>query len=142
MQSMRRSRGNTMRVNAEINFTNLIDVAFVLLIIFMITAPIMQGGIELQLPEAQAAPLTQAEAVTISVDRDGAIFFEETQVTLDEIGGLIASHMERRPDDYVAMKVDANARYEPVAQILGIMAAGGITNVSLPVNPVPERRRR
>jgi biopolymer transport protein TolR len=142
MQSMRRSRRGTMRVNAEINFTNLIDVAFVLLIIFMITAPIMQGGIELQLPEAQAAPLTQAEAVTVSIDRTGQVWFEETAATLEEVGALVASHMERRPEDYVALKVDADARYEPVAQVLGIMAAQGITNVSLPVNPVPERRRR
>jgi biopolymer transport protein ExbD len=117
-------------------------VAFVLLIIFMITAPIMQGGIELQLPEAQAAPLTQAEAVTVSIDRTGQVFFEETPATMAEIGGLVAAHMERRPDDYVALKVDADARYEPIAQILGIMAAQGITNVSLPVNPEPERRRR
>jgi biopolymer transport protein ExbD len=142
MQSMRRPRRGNMRVNAEINFTNLIDVAFVLLIIFMITAPIMQGGIELQLPEAQAAPLTQAEAVTVSIDRTGQVFFEETPATMAEIGGLVAAHMERRPDDYVALKVDADARYEPIAQILGIMAAQGITNVSLPVNPEPERRRR
>jgi biopolymer transport protein TolR len=141
MQRMRRSRRSALRVNAEINFTNLIDVAFVLLIIFMITAPIMQGGIELTLPEAQAAPLTQSEAVTVSVDRTGQIFFEETPTTLEEVGGLVASHMERRPEDYVAVKVDADARYEPVAQILGIMAAQGITNVSLPVNPVPGRRR-
>jgi biopolymer transport protein TolR len=140
MQSMRRPRRGNMRVNAEINFTNLIDVAFVLLIIFMITAPIMQGGIELTLPEAQAAPLTQSEAVTVSIDRDGQVFFEETATTLDEVGGLVESHLERRPEDYVALKVDAAARYEPVAQVLGIMAARGITNVSLPVNPAAERR--
>jgi biopolymer transport protein ExbD len=142
MQSMRRSRRSAMRVNAEINFTNLIDVAFVLLIIFMITAPIMQGGIELQLPEAQAAPLTQSEAVTISIDAEGRIYFEETPVTMDEIGDLVAGHLERRPGDYVALKVDARAQYEPVAQVLGIMASRGIEGVSLPVNPQPPQQRR
>jgi biopolymer transport protein TolR len=141
MKSVRRSRRTAMRVNAEINFTNLIDVAFVLLIIFMITAPIMQGGIEVQLPEAQAAPLTQAEAVTVSIDRTGQVFFEETPVTIAEIGGLVTAHMERRPNDYVALKVDREARYEPIAQVLGIMAAEGVTNVSLPVNPTPPRRQ-
>jgi biopolymer transport protein TolR len=135
MQSIRRSRRNAMRVNAEINFTNLIDVAFVLLIIFMITAPIMQGGIEVQLPEAQAAPLQQAEALTVSIDADGQLFFEETPVTMAEIGDLVSSHMERRPQDYVALKVDARAAFEPFAQVLGIMAARNITNVSVPVMP-------
>jgi biopolymer transport protein TolR len=140
MQSIRRSRRQTLRVNAEINFTNLIDVAFVLLIIFMITAPIMQGGIEVQLPEAQAVPLTSSEAVVVSIDREGSIYVGETPVTLDEFGAMIESHMERRPDDYVSIKVDANARFEPVPQLLGIMMGMGITNVSFPVIPVADRR--
>jgi biopolymer transport protein TolR len=141
MQSIRRPRRGSMRVNAEINFTNLIDVAFVLLIIFMITAPIMQGGIDLQLPEAQAVPLTSASAVTISVDRQGQIFFEGTPVALTELEALVASHMERRPDDYVAMQVDANARFEPFTQVVGILRDMGINNVSVPVSPLPARRR-
>jgi biopolymer transport protein TolR len=140
MQSIRRSRRQTLRVNAEINFTNLIDVAFVLLIIFMITAPIMQGGIEVQLPEARAVPLTSSEAVVVSIDREGSIYVGETPVTLDEFGAMIQSHMERRPDDYVSIKVDANARFEPVPQLLGIMMGMGITNVSFPVIPVADRR--
>jgi biopolymer transport protein TolR len=141
MQSIRRSRRNAMRVNAEINFTNLIDVAFVLLIIFMITAPIMQGGIEVDLPQAEAQPLTSSEAVVVSIDRTGAFFFEETRVTLEEIGPMVQSHMERRPNDFVSLKVDRNATYEPLAQVLGIMMQLGISNVNLPVNPVLERRR-
>jgi len=140
-QSLRRSRRHAMRVNAEINFTNLIDVAFVLLIIFMITAPIMQGGIEVQLPEAEAAPLSQAEAVTLSVTADGQLYYEETPITMAEVGDLVAGHMERRPQDYVVLKVDARATYEPVPQILGIMASRGISNVSLPVQPAVTTRR-
>jgi biopolymer transport protein TolR len=140
MQSIRRSRRRTLRVNAEISFTNLIDVAFVLLIIFMITAPIMQGGIEVELPEAQAAPLTSSEAVVVSVDREGTIYVGETRITLEEFAPMIQSHMEQRPNDYVSMKVDANARFETVPQLLGIMMGLGITNVSFPVIPVAERR--
>lgn len=141
MQSIRRSRRRNLKVNAEISFTNLIDVAFVLLIIFMITAPIMQGGIEVELPQAQAAPLTSPDAVVVSVDRDGQIYFEETPIALSEFGPLIQSHMERRPNDFVSLKVDANARFEPIPQLLGIMLGMGITNVSFPVNPIMERQR-
>ncbi|CAN5673556.1 protein TolR [soil metagenome] len=142
MQSIRRSRRRNMRVNAEISFTNLIDVAFVLLIIFMITAPIMQGGIEVDLPEVQATPLTSAEAVVISVDRTGQLFFEETPVRLDEVGPLVQSHMELRPNDFVSLKIDRAATFEPIAQVLGIMMQLGITNVNLPVTPVVEPRSR
>jgi biopolymer transport protein ExbD len=63
-------------------------------------------------------------------------------VSMDELGDLVAGHMERRPTDYVALKVDARATYEPVAQVLGIMAARGIDNVSLPVNPQPRQAAR
>jgi biopolymer transport protein TolR len=141
MQSIRRPRRNSLRVNAEINFTNLIDVAFVLLIIFMITAPIMQGGIEVELPQAQAAPLTSAEAVTVSVDRNNQLFFEETPITLAEFGPMVTSHMERRPDDFVNFKFDANARFELFPQLAGILMELGITNVSIPVQPVAQRGR-
>jgi biopolymer transport protein TolR len=140
MQSFRRARRRTLRVNSDISFTNLIDVAFVLLIIFMITAPIMQGGIEVDLPEAQAAPLTSAEAVVVTVDRDGHIYVGETRIVLEEFGPMIQSHMEQRPNDYVSIKVDANARFEPVPQLLGIMMGLGITNVSFPVIPITGRR--
>jgi biopolymer transport protein TolR len=140
MQSIRRSRRQAMRVNAEINFTNLIDVAFVLLIIFMITAPIMQGGIEVQLPEAQAPPMTSSEAVNISVDRNNQLFFEETPITLAEFRPMVASHMERRPDDFVTVKFDANARFELFPQLAGILLEMGITNVNIPVQPPGQRR--
>lgn len=141
MQSIRRPRRGNMRVNAEINFTNLIDVAFVLLIIFMITAPIMQGGIEVELPQATAAPLTSSEAVNIAVDSNNRLFFEETQITLDEFGPMIASHMERRPNDFVNFKFDASARFELFPQLAGILMELGITNVNIPVQPVAQRRR-
>jgi biopolymer transport protein TolR len=141
MQSFRRARRRSaMRVNAEISFTNLIDVAFVLLIIFMITAPIMQGGIELDLPEAAATPLTSAEAVVVSVDRDGRIFFEETSISLEEFGPLIRSHMERRPNDYVLLRGDASTQYGPVVQLLGILMETGVTSVNIAVNPSLSRR--
>ena len=68
-------------LNADINVTSLVDVAFVLLIIFMITAPIMQGGVDVQLPRAEARPMTAAEGLVVSVDREGRIFLEDTPVS-------------------------------------------------------------
>jgi biopolymer transport protein TolR len=141
MQTVRRSRRSALRVNSEINLTNLIDVAFVLLIVFMITAPIMQGGIEVQLPEAQATPLTSSEALNISVDQNNQLYYEETPITLAEFGPMVASHMERRPDDFVSIKVDARARFELFPQLLGILKELGVENVSVPVEPVAQRRR-
>ena len=81
-------------LNADINVTSLVDVAFVLLIIFMITAPIMQGGVDVQLPRAEARPLTAKEGMVISVDRQGRIFIDETPVTYHDFRVTFGSHRD------------------------------------------------
>ena len=68
-------------LNADINVTSMIDVAFVLLIIFMITAPMLQGGVDVQLPRAEARPLKAEEGLVVTVDRGGRIFLDQTAVT-------------------------------------------------------------
>ena len=68
-------------LSADINVTSLVDVAFVLLIIFMITAPIMQGGVEVELPKAEARPIAAKEGMVVSVNQGGAIFIDDTQIT-------------------------------------------------------------
>src|SRR6476620_10370264 len=68
-------------LNADINVTSLVDVAFVLLIIFMITAPMLQGGVDVQLPRAEARPLKMEEGLVVTVDRSGQIFLDQTVVT-------------------------------------------------------------
>ena len=77
-------RRKRLAPTADINVTSLVDVAFVLLIIFMITAPLMQGGVAVELPKAEGRPLSPKEAVFVSVDRSGQIFVDQTRVTYDE----------------------------------------------------------
>lgn len=76
-----RSKGS-LPMNADINVTSLVDVAFTLLVIFIITAPILQGGVEVDLPTAETAPITSAEGVIVTVTRDGTIHLGD-DVTLD-----------------------------------------------------------
>lgn len=135
MRSMRRSRRHQLRVNAEINFTNLIDVAFVLLIIFMITAPILQGGIELELPDAAATPLTTSEAVVISVTSDGRIFIDQTEIERSEFQSVLPMYVSAGDDQPVSLKGDRAASYEHVVEVLGMLMQMGITNVSMIVDP-------
>ncbi len=68
-----------LNLNADINVTSLVDVAFVLLIIFMIAAPMMPGGVDVQLPRAEARPLPPSEGMVVSVDREGRIFIDQTR---------------------------------------------------------------
>src|SRR5688572_30987263 len=106
----RRSR-RRLDANAEINLTNLIDVAFVLLIIFMITAPILQGGVEVQLPKAAAAPITSQEGVIVTVRPDGAIFIGDVRVqSLAEFERVFPSYIRQQSKKFAYLKADANAR--------------------------------
>ncbi|MFQ5747474.1 MAG: ExbD/TolR family protein, partial [Gemmatimonadota bacterium] len=113
---MRRTGGSGLGaggipVRAEINVTSLVDVAFTLLVIFMITAPILQGGVEIAVPRAPAAPLQVSEGLVVSIDRDGRIFLDDTPVTLEEFEATIVRVVEQRGGPTVYGKGDAEARY-------------------------------
>ena len=135
MRGFRRSRRDQLRVNAEINLTNLIDVAFVLLIIFMITAPILQGGIELELPEANAAPLEAKESVIVSITREGRIYIGDAEVSEEQFRQIFPIHLPSTQDP-VFVKGDAAARYEHPLRIMGLLMDMGYRNVNLVVEPV------
>lgn len=135
MRNLRRSRRTQHRVSAEISFTNLIDVAFVLLIIFMITAPILQGGIELDLPQAEASPLTSSETVVLSIAGDGQVFIDDLPVSMQELRQALTLNLAGNEDQPISVKIDREARYERIAQVLGILMGMGISNVNLPVEP-------
>ncbi|HSJ09361.1 MAG TPA: biopolymer transporter ExbD [Longimicrobiales bacterium] len=138
MRSIRSGRRRRNHVNADIAVTNLIDVAFVLLIIFMITAPIMQGGIDVQLPEADSAPISATDVITLSITQNGEIWLEETLVSEDELRGQLESRRAAAPNASVHLKVDEEARYRPIARTLGILRDMGIADVGLPVRPLQQ----
>lgn len=134
-RSMRRARRRGLPVNAEIQITNLVDVAFVLLIIFMITAPILQGGIELDLPDAEAAPLTDEEGITVSISREGTIFIETAEMgSLEEFVNVYRSWQdaERRP---TLIRADDGARSGVLLQVLAAIKALGIHDVAFVLDP-------
>lgn len=121
---------------AEINVTSLVDVAFTLLVIFIITAPILQGGVELQLPRADAAPITSSEGVIVSVGRNGAIHLGEVPVTgLAELEALYPDYVSRRGADMVYLRADGAVDYERVARVLGALMRLDVAEVSLVIEP-------
>lgn len=118
----RRSGGGGLPLTAEINVTSLVDVAFTLLVIFIITAPILQGGVEVAVPRADVQPLTaQDEPFFVSVLPDGRIFVDEQEWTVaefrDGIGGLLeAADIER-----VYIRGDSTASWGTMMQVIGIL---------------------
>lgn len=127
-------------LTADINLTNLIDVAFTLLIIFMITAPILQGGVDVRVPRAVAAPLTSQEALVISVTADGKIFADDTPVTLEELRASVGALARRKGSAAVYVKADERASYGTVLRVLGALRASDIQSVGLVAEPEPQRR--
>ena len=125
---------------ADINVTSLVDVAFVLLIIFMITAPIMQGGVQVQLPRAEARPLQAKEGMVVSVDREGRIFVDENALTYDDFRATFGALVSRRHPRGVYLQADRRVEYGLVVRVLAVMRASGISDVGLVAEPEePER---
>ncbi len=116
---------------ADINVTSLVDVAFVLLIIFMITAPIMQGGVDVELPRAAARPLTAKEGLVVSVDRQGRIYVDETGLSYEDFRATFGALVMRRRPTGVYLRADRRVDYGRVVQVLAIMRAAGVNDVGL-----------
>ena len=129
------SRRGRRRLNAEVNIINLVDVVLVLLIIFMVTAPMMQGGIEVRLPKAASRPITASNALTVTIDRAGRISLDAQRFSYDEFRVAFTLLVARKPPEVVYVRADQDARYGEVARVLGIVNAAGIRSVGLVTEP-------
>jgi biopolymer transport protein ExbD/biopolymer transport protein TolR len=118
-------------LSADINVTSLVDVAFVLLIIFMITAPIMQGGVDVQLPRAEARPIPAKEGMVVSVDREGRIFIDETRVSYGDFRMTFGALVQSRKPKSVYLRADRRVPYGEVVKVLAIIRISGISDVGL-----------
>ena len=134
----RRVRDESLSVRAEINVTSLVDVAFTLLIIFIITAPILQGGIEVAVPRADVRPLTAGdEPLYITIDADGTVYLEETAVEIDELRAGLEQLVEVSGVERVYIRGDSLANFGPV---VGAMAAVANSGIAWSVVAEPYRR--
>jgi biopolymer transport protein ExbD/biopolymer transport protein TolR len=133
--------GRSLPLSADINLINLVDVAFTLLVIFMITAPILQGGVEVRVPRAEVAPLPAAEAIVVSVDREGSIYIDEAKVSLAEFKGAIRDVWTRRGMSPVYVQADEGSSWGIVLQVIAAVKAAGIESVGLVAEPEVKRRR-
>ena len=126
MRRSRRVRGDLPQ-NVEINVTSLVDLAFTLLVIFMITAPMMQGGIEVDIPKADVQNLTsEDEPLFVTVMRDGQVFLEETPVTLDELAAGLPQLLAASDVQRVYVRGDSLAPFGPVLRVMATTVNSGV----------------
>jgi biopolymer transport protein ExbD/biopolymer transport protein TolR len=125
------SQRGEMPFNADVNVTSLVDVMLVLLIIFMITAPIMQGGVDVELPRAEARPLSPKEGMVVTVNRDGRIFVDQTPVTYRDFRVTFKSLVATRKPTGVYLQADDRVPYGDVVRVLAVVRGAGVSNVGL-----------
>ncbi len=131
----RSRRGHRRAPMAEINVTPLVDVMLVLLIIFMVTAPLLVSGVPVELPESRANALDQkAEPVEISIDRDGATFIDGTEVPPSELAARleeIAAAQDPQNPKQIMLRGDRQINYGQMMRVMGELNRAGLNSVSL-----------
>ena len=137
----RRRNRRGLATNAEINVTSLVDVAFTLLVIFIITAPILQGGVEVQVPRARSEAISSPEGVIVSVTRDGTIYIGEAEASWEEFEPALMDVVRERQASNIYLRADAGVEYGKVLQVLGAMKALDIAAVGLVAEPEATPRR-
>lgn len=123
---------------SEINVTPFVDVVLVLLIIFMVTAPLMTTGVEMELPRADAPPLpTDEEQLVLSITADERFFLNDTAFTEAELVSRLGAIAQANPDQQLFVRADGKLPYERVLQLLAVARASGVAKVGLVTQPGP-----
>lgn len=117
---------------AEINVTPFVDVMLVLLIVFMVTAPLLTVGVTVDLPQANNTPIPgQDEPLTVSVNRDGKIFLQESEIAIGDLGPRLIAILETKPETRIFVRGDRVIDYGRVMQVVGTIHDSGIAKVAL-----------
>ncbi|NMG41991.1 protein TolR [Chelativorans sp. ZYF759] len=127
-----RRRGRRQALVSEINVTPFVDVMLVLLIIFMVAAPMMTVGVPIDLPETQARALeTQTEPITVSVNAEGQVFLQETEVTVEEVVPMLQAIAETGYEERIFVRGDRTADYGTVMRVMARISSAGYRNLGL-----------
>jgi biopolymer transport protein TolR len=127
---------------SEINVTPMVDVMLVLLVIFMITAPLLTSGVPVDLPKSNAGALKgDDQPLTVSLDSKGRIYLQETEVGLDELAPRLKAITSAKPETRIFVKGDAGISYGQVMAVMGQLSAAGFPHVALLTQPAPKGGR-
>jgi len=126
---------------AEINVTPLVDVVLVLLIIFMVTAPLMQRGIDVDLPRTETQTSENEERLIVSIDKKGLIFINDVQIPIDDLKEQLQKRVQlSKNKKAVFLRGDKSLRYEVIMQVMDEIKHSGVPTVGLVTEPQREKR--
>ena len=128
--------GREHRPMSEINVTPFVDVMLVLLIIFMVTAPLMQQGIEVDLPETTTQAISlDSEPLIVTVKRDGTPFVADQQVAMEELAAKLEAILDARGNEDVFLRADENTPYGAVAKVMAAIQNAGAPGINIITDP-------
>lgn len=130
------SNGRTQTSLSDINITPLVDVVLVLLIIFMVTAPVLQSGIEVNVPKTRTVKEITEERTVISINKEQRVFMGNDPVNINEIGSKLRSKVRDPQHQSVFIRADEDVPFGVFATIMDAVKSSGITNVSIVTQPL------
>jgi len=133
----RRAHRRSRKMMAEINVTPLVDVMLVLLIVFMVTAPLLTAGVNINLPKAQAKALHQQDnaPLEITLDAKGDIYVGQTSVDDNRLRAMLSAIAQENPDKRVYVRADHALSYGKVMEVMGIASVAGFSKIALITDP-------
>jgi biopolymer transport protein TolR len=132
-------RGSSWRPMAEINVTPMVDVMLVLLVIFMITAPLLTAGIPVNLPQTKAEALSEpTEPLVVTINAEGKVFLQETEVPVDSLVARLQAITANKPDTKIYVRGDKAINYGRVMEVMGLIKGAGFAQVALIVDQPAE----
>lgn len=128
----RRRRGRRQALMSEINVTPFVDVMLVLLIIFMVSAPLLTVGVPIDLPDTQAKAMNaDTQPITVSVNSEGKIFLQETEIPIDEVVAKLQAIAKTGYEERIFVRGDKAADYGTVMKVMARISAAGFKNIGL-----------
>jgi len=136
------SQGRTQTSLADINVTPLVDVVLVLLIIFMVTAPVLQSGIEVAVPHTRTVKEITEERLVITIDRNQRVFLNNEPVNINQIGARIHEKIRDPQGQAIYVRADENVPFGAFATVMDAVKQSGIANVSIVTQPLEKHAGR
>lgn len=128
---------------SEINVTPLVDVMLVLLIIFMVTAPMMMQGVNVALPQTTSKPLTsEKDHLTVTIDRGQQVFINDYKVSLEALQAKMEKILEGRPDQKVYLRADKSVPYGVVVRVISQVKNAGVEKLGMVTEPVKKKKKK
>jgi biopolymer transport protein TolR len=126
---------------SQINVVPLVDVMLVLLVIFMVTAPILQQGVSVQLPQAKAGALSgEEEQLVVTIDKKGAVYLNDNTITIDQLGPKLEAVVRLKPDKQVFLRADRSVPYGEVVRVMAAVKSAGVQSLGM-ITELPTEKK-